>query len=73
MRSNWLYLAIRSERLREPVLIDRNSSPLRNRRSSHLGFTRAMAHHGGVSVAMGEFDRVKCSSQRADLVDFNEN
>ena len=73
MRRSWLYLARRSERLREPVLICPAlvDSDVCNGRI--LGFTRAMADDRGVTVVLSQFHRIEGLSQRTNLIDFHQD
>ena len=74
MRSNWLYLATRSVRLSEPVLIlagVRGYSDIGD--SSIFRFTRTMTDNCGIVVLMSQFHRVQCFCQGTDLVHFDED
>ncbi len=74
IRSSWLYLAMRSVRLAEPVLIW--PVPRATARSAIVVssvFAGTMAHDSGVAVAEGQihgFDRL---GQGADLVDLHQD
>ena len=60
MRRSWLYLAVRSVRLKEPVLdlaAVRRDRDVRNRRI--FRFAGAMRKHGGVFVELRELDGVE--------------
>ena len=74
MRINWLYLANRSERASEPVLIcPQLVATARSAMVVFLGFARAMRHHGGIAGAMRHVDGGERLGQRADLVDLDED
>ncbi len=74
MRRSWLYLAMRSERLAEPVLIwpavgghgDVGDGGV-------FGLARAVADHRGVAGAVGHLDGLEGLGQGADLVDLDQD
>jgi hypothetical protein len=74
MRSNWLYLAMRSVRDAEPVLI----WPVRKGDGQVgdggvFGLAAAVAGHRGVAVAVGQLNRVDRFGQRTDLVHLDQD
>ena len=74
MRSNWLYLAIRSLRLAEPVLIcpvHKRDGQVGNR--AVFGFTAAVTGHRRVAVTSCQLDRINGLGKRTDLIDFDQN
>ena len=74
MRSSWLYLAIRSERAGEPVLI---CPPfVATARSAIVESSvspERWLHDRGVAGALGHLDGVEGLGQRADLVDLDQD
>ena len=74
MRSNWLYLAMRSLRLAEPVLIwpgAEADGEVGN--EGVFGFARAVRDHRGVAVAAAELDGADGFRHRANLVQLDQN
>ena len=68
-----MYLAVRSERARLPVLICPQAARPRGRRWSILGLARPVRHYRGVAGRLGQADRVDRLGQRADLVDLDQD
>ena len=74
MRSNWLYLAMRSVRLAEPVLIW--PTPVATARSAMKVSSvspERWRDDRGVAVAAAQLDGVQRLGDGADLVDLDEN
>ncbi len=74
IRSSWLYLAMRSLREAEPVLIwpvAQGDGQVGDGRV--FGLAAAVAGDAGVAVAVGQLDRVDRLGQRADLVDLDQD
>ena len=74
MRSSWLYLATRSERHSEPVLICVALVPTAMSAMVRvLGLARAVRDDRGVARARRHLDRGERLGQRADLVDLDQD
>ena len=74
MRSNWLYLAMRSVRLAEPVLIwPAFVATARSAMNGIFGFARPVRHHGSVAVLESGLHSVQRFRQGADLIHLHQN
>ena len=74
MRRSWLYLATRSVREAEPVLIWPQLGGHREVGDGGvLGLAAAVAHHAGVAGAAGQRHAVERLGEGADLVDLHEH
>ena len=74
MRMSWLYLARRSDRDSEPVLIcPQLVATARSAIVEILGLARTVAHHRSVARLVGDLDGFEGLGQGADLVDLDQD
>ena len=74
MRSSWLYLATRSLRLREPVLIwPARVATAQVSDGGVFGFAAAVADHAGVARATCQIDGLQGFGERTDLVHLDQD